>query len=98
MFFNLYLLEPIDFVPACNFFTDIVSVSVKDNQVLQPFPSAQRRDLSCPGSLRLRGVPACFFITGSVTVLQSQVYTLMDMAKENGHREFYHPSVLVLSS
>lgn len=38
VFFNLYLLEPINFVPACNFFTDVVAVSVKDNQVLHPSP------------------------------------------------------------
>lgn len=34
MFFSLYLLEPIDFVPACNS-DGVVAASVRDSQVLR---------------------------------------------------------------
>lgn len=98
VFFNLYVLEPIDFVPACNFLLMLWLFQLNTTRCsISSFPP-QCRDLSCPRSLRPGGVPGCFFITGSATVLRSQVYTLMDVAKKDARREFYHPPVPALSS
>lgn len=75
VFFNLYLLEPIDFMPACNFLLMLWLFQLKTTRCCTPSPHpSQCWDLSCPRSLGPGGVPNCFFITRSTTVLQSQVY------------------------